>query len=212
MFAHWRNGTAWDAGLWFSRVEQAAVMHTTSRAWLAVLPDRIADPSSMAFSLDWLERVAHFPLPWFLAVQDGMTEADVAPHLHSVTGLFLGGSDAFKATAPLWSRLAHEHNRLFHYGRAGTPAKLLRAREANADSADSTRPVRSRADFQRFRYHWLHGDPQLPLLNGEASLLTSPPKARKGDGSFRPLSSCFPEVSTPSLRWQNALPGMDREP
>ena len=163
----WLHGRAWDGDAYRRRVEKAAELHGHSPAWLAVLPDVVADPGSLAFSLEWRERLSGIPLPWFLAVQDGMTPEAVAPHLPGLTGLFLGGTDAFKASAATWADLARGAGLRFHYARAGTRRKLAAARAVGADSCDSTRPIRDRTEFRRFERLWTHGDPQLELFDHE---------------------------------------------
>lgn len=180
-FTCWQQGRAWDESAYLRRLER--VLARTAPPYLCVLPDRVAHPESLAFSLLWLERLPA-ALPWYLAVQDGMEPAQVEPHLCCLAGLFLGGSDAFKATAPAWCQLAHAHGRRFHYGRAGTPRKLLLAREIGADSADSTRPLRSRRDFQVFADLWRGTVPQLELFNGVSRV--DGPRQRWGFETARP--------------------------
>jgi hypothetical protein len=110
---------------------------------LAVTPDIVAaGMRSLAFSTQW--RMSHklpSEWPWYLAVQDGMTVNDVKPHLHLYAGLFLGGTDRFKETAFRWCELAHRYGKKFHYGRAGTPRKLMSAFKVGADSCDSAFPL-----------------------------------------------------------------------
>jgi hypothetical protein len=161
-FAAWKNGTEWDERRYWRRVYWAAEQEF--RPLLAILPDRVADPSSLAFSLEWWERLARFDLPWYLAVQDGMDPDQIAELLPFFSGLFLGGSDRFKATAQLWCNLAHAAGKRFHYGRAGTPRKLRHALDVGADSADSAFPLWSVARFDAFSHRWQHGSPQLRLL------------------------------------------------
>jgi hypothetical protein len=75
--------------------------------YLAAVPDIPAGGlQSLEFSLRWREQLDS-SWPWYLVVQDGMTAADVKPVAKWFSGLFLGGSDAFKNTARLWCDLAH---------------------------------------------------------------------------------------------------------
>src|SRR5206468_11520980 len=63
--------------------------------------------------------------PAYLAVQDGMTEADVAPVLRRYDGIFMGGSLPWKlSTAPAWVQLAQRCGLRCHIGRVGTPARV----------------------------------------------------------------------------------------
>jgi hypothetical protein len=70
-----------------------------------VLPDIVGGGvDSLAMSISWLPRIRG---PVLLAVQDGMTPADVLPHIGGRVGLFLGGSTDWKlATMRQWGRAA----------------------------------------------------------------------------------------------------------
>lgn len=108
--------------------------------YLAVLPDVPAGGTdSLKFSMEWLEKLPQ-PWPWYIAVQDGMTPADLTD-LDRIHGLFLGGTNTFKATAGEWCDWAHAHGLRFHYGRAGTQEKVRHAMEVGADSLDSAFPM-----------------------------------------------------------------------
>src|SRR5262249_49723462 len=100
--------------------------------------------------------------PWYLAVQDGMLPDDVAPELESVAGIFLGGTTAFKRSALVWAQLAQAHRKRFHYGRAGTLAKVEAAKTAMADSLDSAFPLWTRERFDTFVSSVLYGAPMRP--------------------------------------------------
>ncbi len=124
--------------------------------YLAVAPDIVAGGcTSLQFSTSWL--LSHKCIedwPWYLAVQDGMTVADVEPHLHLYSGIFLGGTDRFKATGYRWRVLAHKHRLKFHYGRASTPGKLLSAFKMGADSCDSAFPLWTADRMRIFVARW----------------------------------------------------------
>lgn len=108
---------------------------------VAVAPDLpMGGRSSLEFSLWWLGSLPE-SFPWYLAVQDGMDEDDVASNLGNFTGLFLGGSDAIKKDAFRWCQLAKAHGKKFHYGRASTYRRVRDARLIGADSIDSSVPV-----------------------------------------------------------------------
>jgi len=129
-----------------------------------VIPDQVADECSLEYSLRWLEELEqngleeldpmawvygprYGAMPFYLAVQDGMTpealEAMVdvetdEPILAKFAGIFLGGSVAWKErTAASWRSLTRAWGMRFHYARAGTPRKLRHAHEVGADSVDS---------------------------------------------------------------------------
>ena len=123
-----------------------------------VAPDRPGDPASLGVTLAWLDRWEqelqpkvdpiwwgrkHPPIAVYAAVQDGMTPDTVEASglLERVAGLFLGGSDEFKSTAPAWRELTSKHGLGFHWARC-TQSVIAGAVELGCDSADSSHPCR----------------------------------------------------------------------
>jgi hypothetical protein len=148
-FGAWRGGRPFDAAGFRRRVAKAVEM--APLPFMCALPDIVAGGlESLALSLRWLDELPA-ALPWYLVVQDGMTEADVEPHLPRLAGLFLGGTDAFKATAATWATLAHRHGKLFHFGRAGSVPKIELALAAGCDSLDTTFPLWTSERMALFR-------------------------------------------------------------
>lgn len=144
-FSAWRSGKQLDPLRFAERARRFAPLGPR----FGVLPDIVGDgPASLELSLQWVDRLP--VLPWYLAVQDGMTPAMVEPALARVAGLFLGGTTAFKGSAPTWSNLAHAHGRAFHYGRASTPKHIGRAVDCGADSCDSSQPLWSESEWRKF--------------------------------------------------------------
>jgi hypothetical protein len=163
-FPAWKAGKPWSAAKFLRSVEQSAKLEPPM---LAVLPDKVAEgAASLDWSLRWLAELP--PLPWYLAVQDGMTREAVAAALPHVAGLFLGGSDAFKAQAPEWCALAHEHGKRFHYARVSTEARLRAAVDCGADSADSSQMLWSDEHWQRFERWWFDNAAQMPMFKRTA--------------------------------------------
>lgn len=159
VFGAWKRSEAWQASAFLRAVEQSAAFHPPE---LAVLPDIIGGGvASIAHSMRWLAVLP--PMPWYLAVQDGMTVADVEPILPQLSGLFLGGTDDFKATAPSWCQLAHAHGKRFHYARVSTENRLRAALDCGADSADSSQMLWSREHFTRFERWWNDAHAQMRL-------------------------------------------------
>lgn len=119
-----------------------------------IVPDLVAGGhASLAFSLEWLDTYAsEFPgQRWYLAVQDGMIERDVAPLLTRVHGVFVGGSTGWKlATGGAWARWAIGVGRPCHIGRCGSLKRLRWAREVGATSCDSSQPLFARRQLNRF--------------------------------------------------------------
>lgn len=141
----------WDSEDFERRLKLAEAID--SDPYMAVTPDIPgAGLASLEFSLMWRLDLAN-RWPWYLAVQDGMTEKDVEPHLYMFAGIFLGGSDKFKGTALQWCKLAHRHQRKFHYGRAGTKDKLKHAYMVGSDSCDSSFPLWTMDRMREFVAH-----------------------------------------------------------
>ena len=138
VFRDYTAGHDFNQERYLKRLKKA---HDIGIPYLAVLPDIIAGgKDSLEFSLKWLDKLPR-DWPWYLALQDGMTLEEVETHIHRFSGLFLGGTNTFKGTAWYWKELAHKHNKLFHYGRAGTAKKIIHAQLVKADSADSAFPL-----------------------------------------------------------------------
>lgn len=145
-FAAWKSGKAFSA----ERFAERAAEYASLKPAFAVLPDIVGKGhESLEMSMTWLPRLP-CTIPWYLAVQDGMTPEMVTPILRDVAGLFLGGTNAFKAEAWEWCVLAHEHGKNFHYARVSTPIFYRRALDCGADSCDSSQPLWSRDEWRRF--------------------------------------------------------------
>lgn len=134
--------------------------------YMAVVPDLVGrGDDSLYFSLNWLDKLPTY-WPWYLAVQDGMRIHRVEDVIHYFDGLFLGGTDAFKAEAQDWCNLARIHGKRFHFARAGTERKIKQAIRIGADSLDSSFPLWTVERMRRMEYlvnEWQHAEPQLIL-------------------------------------------------
>lgn len=140
---------ALDNGAWgcFQRgdqLDERAFLHAVeelhvSADWL-VLPDIVTGGMrSLEYSLRWLDELTWVTCPVLIAVQDGMTEADVRPHLSKRVGLFLGGSTEWKLhTMHAWGQLARETGAHYHVGRVNTKRRIRLAISAGAHSCDGT--------------------------------------------------------------------------
>lgn len=151
-FSDWQSGRAFDAAAFLCDCTSANADPLPPD--FGVCPDLVASGlESLAFSLRWLDAHASaFPaLRWRLAVQDGMTEADVHAVADRFTGIFVGGSLPWKiATGAAWVRFAHEIGVECHIGRVGTFDRVRWARRIGADSIDSCVPLWSEDNLQRF--------------------------------------------------------------
>lgn len=153
-FGDWQSGRPWRAEVFASACAWAAAQTGSDRPGWVVCPDRVATGlESLAFSLAWLDSSASsFPgLRWYLAVQDGMTAADVRPFASQFAGLFVGGTLPWKIeTAARWVEFAHDLGKQCHIGRVGTYHRVRWARRIGADSIDSSLPLFSEDNLQRF--------------------------------------------------------------
>ena len=141
------NGKPFDKDRYMRSLNRAIeIAEQYHPPYLAVLPDAVGTGMrSLDLSLRWLEtELSGVNFNWYLAVQDGMELEKVEEVLKSyscIKGLFLGGTNRFKATAGMWSYIAHRHERKFHYARAGTKRKIAHANFVEADSIDSAFPI-----------------------------------------------------------------------
>lgn len=119
-----------------------------------VVPDRVADPTSLEYSLSWIPRLQGVA-PLALVVQDGMTEKSVRSAIkRGFSVLFVGGTLEWKfKTSPQWVKLAKELGIPCHIGRIGTRGRARWAREIGADSVDSCTPLFSAGNLDR----WVQG-------------------------------------------------------
>lgn len=151
-FRDWIKGKKFDENRYLKAVDRAVSISIEYHfPYLSVIPDKVAKGiESLDFSALWIEKLKkhigkHFEnMNWYLAVQDGMTIEVVDEFIKSypfLKGIFLGGTDKFKATAPEWSILAKKYNLRFHYARAGTVRKYALAKLSEADSIDSAFPI-----------------------------------------------------------------------
>ena len=137
-----------------------------------VLPDLVAQGrASLEFSASYVvgERapLGGYPAgaPLYLAVQDGMSIAEVFEVVCNlgIGGIFVGGTLEWKIkTAAQWVRAAHRLGRPVHIGRVGTVDRLRWARRIGADSIDSSLPLWSTENLERFE-RGLADTPQLGL-------------------------------------------------
>lgn len=156
----------WDADAYEKRLAEADA--ALCDPFICVAPDIPGSKFSLEWTQEWLSELPR-DWPWYLAVQDGMKQDEVERVIHNFAGLFLGGTDRFKQReAWRWCVLARQHQKKFHYGRAGTPKKLQHAVNIEADSLDSSYPLWTKPRFADFAYLWLNGTGQEEFAMGEA--------------------------------------------
>lgn len=162
-FKDWCDKVPFNEKRYMQALERARNAPTP---YLAVVPDLVGrGAESLNFSLRWIAKQSLYPdWPWYLALQDGMTQEDVRPIVGLFAGLFLGGTDAFKKTAAEWCEFAHAHGLKFHYARAGTERKIRHAITIGADSLDSSFPLWTLDRIRRMEYltqEWRQREPAL---------------------------------------------------
>lgn len=142
-----------DNGAWGAfkgaRPWEPAPFREVLRRWgdgadFVIAPDVVAGGlASLKLSLLWLPELRSRVRQVLLAVQDGMSPADLQPHLSSSVGLFVGGSTGWKwQTLGAWAQLADETGCYLHVGRVNGAAKVQRCIDVGADSVDGTSPTR----------------------------------------------------------------------
>lgn len=109
-----------------------------------VVPDIVAGGMrSLQFSMTWLPYVQRFTSLPLLAVQDGMSPADIAPHVGENVGIFVGGSTKWKLeTLPQWGELAKARRCYLHVGRVNSARRIFACAAHGVDSFDGTSATR----------------------------------------------------------------------
>lgn len=161
-FGDWGAGRPFDGEAFLE--DLARIHHFTTTPDFVVCPDIVAGGlASLAFSLAWARNRPGFR--WYLAVQDGMEEADVGPHLPLFAGIFVGGSLRWKLkTGAMWATFAHAHHLPVHVGRVGTRRRVAWAKRIGADSIDSSLPLWSKDNMSVFLRALAEiAHPELPL-------------------------------------------------
>ena len=110
--------------------------------WITV-PDIVAGGlRSLRFSESWLARVSDYAPP-LLAVQDGITPADVRGLVGKEVGIFLGGTTEWKLeTMRAWGELAAERGAYFHIARVNSVKRINKCVAAGGHSFDGTSVTR----------------------------------------------------------------------
>lgn len=151
-FTDWLHGSPFDNQRYLERVSHLSFLPDNRLPDWCVVPDIVADPTSLSYSLRWRQALhdADRRLRWYLAIQDFMTLEDVshALCLEPFDGLFIGGSTEWKwETAEKWVAWGHEHGLPVHLARVNGPGPLQRAVDIGADSCDGTGWVRAGKDW-----------------------------------------------------------------
>lgn len=131
-FGAWIKGTEWNRGAWWELIQLA---HSLTNPKWAVVPDVVADrEATLTKWAEWFPVIREaFPdLPLAMAVQDGMTPADIP---EAVEVIFVGGNTGWK-----WRNLRSWTDNFprVHVARVNTERLLWMAHDAGAESCDGT--------------------------------------------------------------------------
>lgn len=123
----------------FERFLEWLAMQPVVADWI-VLPDIVAGGiASLELSLRYLNRCLSVAPLVLIAVQDGMSEADLSPLVGSSVGVFLGGSTKWKLeTMWNWGRFCARRSVYYHVARVNSARRMLLAIAAGAESIDGT--------------------------------------------------------------------------
>jgi hypothetical protein len=146
-FEDYRAGVPFDEAAF--RADLAVLDAQSEPPAFAVLPDVVmGGAESLKLSMRWFEDVPR--RDWYLAVQNGV-EVDDVPWRSGIAGVFVGGDLGWKrATGARWVEAAHARGLRCHVGRVGTVPRIAWARDAGADSIDSSLPLWSNKNMRRF--------------------------------------------------------------
>lgn len=107
---------------------------------------------SLRFSLKWWQKLDWVQAEPMLAVQDGMTPADI-PGLEC--GIFVGGSTEWKLqTMRTWTQFAHQNGQICHIGRVNTRKRMQLCSDIGADSFDGSGGARFHSHAEKM-IQWL---------------------------------------------------------
>jgi hypothetical protein len=128
--------------------------------WI-VVPDIVAGGlASLRFSQSWLQRVRSYGQPVLIAVQDGIDGYDVGSMLDERTGIFVGGTTAWKLRSlAKWGQVAQDRNCHLHVGRVNSMKRIAFCAGVGAHSFDGTSVTRFAVNAQ----HLTHATHQSPL-------------------------------------------------
>lgn len=118
--------------------------------WI-VVPDVVGDAAaSLALTELWLPFVERWGVRMLIAVQDGMTPADIAPWVAGGCGVFLGGSTKWKLSSAIrWGDWCAEQGAYYHIARVNTAIRIRLCQEARADSFDGSSVSRFAVNLPR---------------------------------------------------------------
>jgi hypothetical protein len=130
-FASWTSGRAWDERAWLAMLA-AVRAHGMAPRWVLV-PDVVADrAATLAKWHQYAPVAARYGWPLAIAVQDGMTPADIP---RDANVIFVGGTTEWKwRSLPMWAKTG----RRVHVGRVNEVDRLQICERWHVESVDGT--------------------------------------------------------------------------
>jgi hypothetical protein len=130
-FASWTTGRPWDEAAWLNMLT-AVAMHNLTPLWVLV-PDVVADrEATLAKWEQYAPVAARYGWPLAIAVQDGMTPADIPI---SAEVIFIGGTTEWKwRSLPMWAQTGKR----VHVGRVNEVERLHICERWRVESVDGT--------------------------------------------------------------------------
>jgi hypothetical protein len=139
---------------WDEAAFRQLVTNLGAAADFIVVPDIVAGGlESLRVSERWLPELDGIGKRRLIAVQDGMTPADIRPLIGGDVGIFVGGSTNFKImTMGRWADLARECGAYCHVGRVNTEPRIRMCGRHGVDSFDGTSASRYSVTLQKLEH------------------------------------------------------------
>lgn len=146
-FREWQEGKRATAQPCLTAFKRATAQLGRGADFIIVPDIVMGGPTSWAMSRAWLRRLRRDRrlkgVPLLIAVQNGMTPADIERFLGPRVGIFVGGDTEWKLTTmAMWVQLAHAHGAICHVGRVNTGRRARLCEIAGVDSIDGSGPSR----------------------------------------------------------------------
>lgn len=152
-FSDFLAGRSFDGDAFQRDLDRIVSLSWPFRPFFVVLPDVVGDGRrSLDLSLAWLDRLRGVrELSLYLAIQEGIELADVAPIERWLSGIFIGGKTwSWKVRAAAhWTPWARERGLFVHVGRAGSVRRIETCHALGVSSVDSNAPLWSKACWKR---------------------------------------------------------------
>lgn len=158
-FASWTTGRPWDESAWLAMLSNVRAQGLTPK-WVLV-PDVVADrEATLAKWEQYAPVAARYGWPLAIAVQDGMTPADIPAKAEVI---FIGGTTEWKwRSLPMWARTGAR----VHVGRVNEVERLHICERWRVESVDGTGWMQGTENGRQAQAlgRWLAGQLEHPEL------------------------------------------------